>query len=172
MIFLFQAEIRNFGNPLEDRVPGRPFSYSDHNAVTLELRLRRTDIVPLERPGPVDDFVLDQAIAAAYQVCMASVDSLKRSKNVYLYTGLSILMLLVATVGCWPNQYFFNVIKLGTTAVCFYYLIMGTLWNRIEMNSLKEGLSALDNYVTTRSRMKYMERLKAREEANIEENDI
>ncbi|XP_073966566.1 neutral sphingomyelinase [Choristoneura fumiferana] len=168
----WQAEIRNFGNPLEDRVPGQPFSYSDHNAVTLELRLCRTDTTSNERPGPVDDVLLDQTIAKAYQVFTESANSLNRSKNVYLYTGLFIFMFLVATVGCWPNQYFFNVIKLGTTAVCFYYIIMGTLWNRIEMNSLKERLSALDKYVTTRSRMKYMERLKAaanKEEASKED---
>ncbi|KAI8440435.1 hypothetical protein MSG28_001743 [Choristoneura fumiferana] len=147
----WQAEIRNFGNPLEDRVPGQPFSYSDHNAVTLELRLCRTDTTSNERPGPVDDVLLDQTIAKAYQVFTESANSLNRSKNVYLYTGLFIFMFLVATVGCWPNQYFFNVIKLGTTAVCFYYIIMGTLWNRIEMNSLKERLSALDKYAEIRN---------------------
>lgn len=158
MLFLFQAEIRNFGNPLEDRVPGQPFSYSDHNAVTLELRLRRLDTTYNERQGLLDDVSLDQTIAMAYQVCAESANNLARSKNLYLYTGLFIFMFLLATVGCWPNSFFFNVIKLGTTALCFYYLIMGTLWNRIEMNSLKAGLSGLDNYVRMRSRMKYMER--------------
>lgn len=59
-------------------------------------------------------------------------------------------MFLLGTVGYWPNFVLYDVIKLIITGLCFYYLIMGTIWNKIEMNSLKAGLSALENVSKTR----------------------
>ncbi|KAI8440438.1 hypothetical protein MSG28_001743 [Choristoneura fumiferana] len=107
----YQAEIRNFGNPLEDRVPGQPFSYSDHNAVTLELRLCRTDTTSNERPGPVDDVLLDQTIAKAYQASTASKEETPKRGSTLLkcttcntFSTLSSRALTTHMAQCSPDN--------------------------------------------------------------------
>lgn len=63
-------------------------------------------------------------------------------------------MFLIGTVGFWPNYVMYDVIKLVLTGICFYYLLMGTLWNKIEINSIKAGLGALGNFNQTRKELK------------------
>lgn len=63
-------------------------------------------------------------------------------------------MFLIGTVGFWTNYVLYDIIKLIITALCFYCLLMGTLWNKIEMNSLKAGLGSLENFYKTRKVLK------------------
>lgn len=133
----------NFGNPLEARVPNQQFSYSDHNAVALELRLKQE--AKLHEKHYKDDYFHD-TIVQTMRVCEEATVTISRSKTMYLTLGGLLFMFLIGTVGFWPNNVIYDVIKLLMSALCFYLIIMGTLWNRIEMNSLKAGLSALENF--------------------------
>lgn len=63
-------------------------------------------------------------------------------------------MFLIGTVGFWPNYIIYDVIKIILTGLCFYYLIMGSLWNKIELNSLKAGLNTLENFNRTRNELR------------------
>lgn len=63
-------------------------------------------------------------------------------------------MFLIGTVGYWPNYIVYDVMKLVISALCFYHLLMGTLWNKIEMNSIKAALGALENFNQTRKELK------------------
>ncbi|XP_013185710.2 putative neutral sphingomyelinase [Amyelois transitella] len=144
-----EASVVNFGNPLEDRVPDQPFSYSDHNAVMLELRLSQTN-EKCRRESSKDD-IFDVTIAQAIKVCREATDTITKSRKLFLTAGGILFMLLLGTVGFWPSSLFSDVIKIIMTGLCFYYLLMGTLWNRMEMNSLKAGLIALENF--TRSKI-------------------
>lgn len=146
------GEVMNFGNPLEDRVPGQQFSYSDHNAVALELHMRPTE-GSYKDQKVYKDGSLDDTIAAAYKVCDEAYSNLSRTRKLYLFAGGLMFMFLLGSFGYWPDYVFYNVLKIIITGLSFYYLIMGTLWNRIEMNSLKAGLSALDNFGKSRSQL-------------------
>ncbi|XP_053599565.1 putative neutral sphingomyelinase [Plodia interpunctella] len=143
-----EASVVNFGNPLEDRVPNQPFSYSDHNAVMLELRLSPAKAKCRREPSKDDAF--DNTVAEAIKVCREATDTISKSKKLFLTSGGLLFMLLLGTVGFWPNNVFCDVIKIIMTGLCFYYLVMGTLWNRIELNSLKAGLLALENFTKTK----------------------
>lgn len=140
----------NFGNPLEDKVPDQPFSYSDHNAVALELRLEKTTSKCNQRQYSKEN-AFDMTVAQAIKVCEEAMDTITKSKKLFLTTGGLLFMFLLGTVGFWPNKIIYDVIKIILTGFCFYYLIMGSLWNKIEMNSLKAGLNALQNFNKTRS---------------------
>lgn len=144
----WEVEIVNFGNPLEERVPGESFSYSDHNAVSLEMKLRRTENKSLRQDSK--DQSLQETIAKAIKICQDATITINKSKRLFLTTGGLLFMFLLGTVGCWPNFVLYDVIKLVITGLCFYYLIMGSIWNQIEMNSLKAGLTALENVSKTR----------------------
>lgn len=140
----------NFGNPLEDKVPGQPFSYSDHNAVTLELKLKATTSKSSQRQYSKEG-AFDVTVAQAIKVCEEALNKITKSKKLFLTAGGLLFMFLLGTVGFWPNKVHYDVIKIIITGFCFYYLLMGTLWNKIEMNSLKAGLNALQNFNKTRS---------------------
>ncbi|XP_026765111.2 putative neutral sphingomyelinase [Galleria mellonella] len=145
-----ETEIINFGNPLEDRVPGHPFSYSDHNAVTLEMRLKSVNDSKIGQRQYSKNSSFDATVAQAIEVCQEATENIKRSKKLFLTSGGLLFMFLLGTVGFWPNNVIYDVIKIILTGLCFYYLLMGTLWNKIEMNSLKAGLSALENFSRTK----------------------
>lgn len=150
MYFFLQAEVVNFGNPLEDRVPGQPFSYSDHNAVSLELRLK--PISPkLSQRQTSKDSSFDVTISQAIKVCEDAMETINKSKRLFLTSGGLLFMFLLGTVGFWPNKIIYDIIKIILTGFCFYYTLMGTLWNKIEMNSLKAGFNALQNFNKTRN---------------------
>lgn len=141
--------ILNFGNPLEDRVPGQPFSYSDHNAVSLELKLKPSQKTPLTRSYSSEKEFCE-TVAEAIKVCKEATDSLSKTKTLYLTVGGLLFMFLLGTVGLWPNNILYDVTKLLLTGLCFYCLIMGSIWNKIEMNSLKAGLTSLENFSKSR----------------------
>jgi hypothetical protein len=141
----------NFGNPLEDRVPGQPFSYSDHNAVMLELKLKPTNPKgDLKVRQPSRDESFDTTVVQAIKVCQEAMDTITNSKRLYLTSGGLLFMFLLGTVGLWPHRVIYDLIKLVMTVISFYCLLMGTLWNKIEMNSLKAGLNGLENFNKTK----------------------
>ncbi|XP_030026289.1 putative neutral sphingomyelinase [Manduca sexta] len=152
----WEAHVLNFGNPLEERVPGQTFSYSDHNAVALELLIKPSEHRINQRQDSKGD-CFDETITQAIKVCEEATVNISKSKKLFLTAGTLIFLFLLATVGFWPNFIVYDVIKLIITGLCFYYLIMGSLWNKIELNSLKAGLSALENYSRTRMELKSLD---------------
>lgn len=141
----WKANVVNFGNPLPDRVPGQNFSYSDHNAVCLELSLAPSENVSTKRQESKDG-VFNETISQAIKVCDDAAKNLSKSKKLFLITAGLIFFFLIGSVGYWPHYVIYDVLKVLLTGLCFYNLMMGTLWNKIEMNSIKAGLTALRNY--------------------------
>ncbi|KAJ0179484.1 hypothetical protein K1T71_005196 [Dendrolimus kikuchii] len=81
----WEASVVNFGNPLEDRVPGQKFSYSDHNAVCLELLLKPSQNKSVLRQDTKDG-VFDETINQAIKVCEDAAKNLSKSKKLFLTT--------------------------------------------------------------------------------------
>lgn len=150
----WKAEVISFGNPLSDRVPDQEFSYSDHNAVMLELTIRPTDGNLIEKQHSKDN-ALDDTLNQAIKVCQEAKRNLIKSKKLFLLIGGLLFMFLIGSVGFWPSSIIHDVVKLIVSGICFYYLIMGTIWNKIEMNSLKAALGGLENFATTRAETKH-----------------
>lgn len=86
---------------------------------------------------------LHQAIEEAINVCDEAKEIVTRARKIYLTIGVTILIILLGTVGLGNNNLLYDIVKILFTGLCFYCIIMGTLWNQIEMNSLKAGLVAL-----------------------------
>lgn len=145
-----EAEVVNFGNPLEDRVPGEQFSYSDHNAVKLELRITPSINQINQRQLSMEEHLHD-TIQEAINVCKEATVTIAKSRKIFITTGGLIFMFLLGSVGFWPNNILSDIFKIIITGISFYYIVMGTLWNRIEMNSLKAGLTALENFYKSRN---------------------
>lgn len=140
---------------MDDRVPGEDFSYSDHNAVSLEIRINAIGEKKCNQRQRSADDCFDETIIQAIKVCKEATVTIAKSKHMFLISGGILFMILLGTVGFWPNYILSDIIKIVITGLCFYYIIMGTLWNKIEMNSLKAGLSALENFHKTRNESKH-----------------
>ncbi|XP_026326469.1 putative neutral sphingomyelinase [Hyposmocoma kahamanoa] len=145
----WEVNILNFGNPLQNRVPGQPFSYSDHNAVSLELQLKPSQKTPHQRSYSRENEFCE-TVAEAMKVCEEATESISKTKTLYLTVGGLLFMFLLGTVGFWPNNVLYDVTKLVVTALSLYCLLMGSIWNKIEMNSLKAGLTSLENFSKSR----------------------
>ncbi|XP_038213597.1 putative neutral sphingomyelinase [Zerene cesonia] len=146
----WEAEVIDMKNPLEDRVPGQDFSYSDHNAVSVQLKIKSSNVKnKIRSQSSVESY--DDTIIEAIKVCKEAMVTVAKSKKLYLFTGTLIFMFLLGSVGFWPNIIIADIIKIIMTGVCFYYILMGSLWNRIEMNSLKAGVTALENFKSSRN---------------------
>lgn len=134
---------------MEERVPGEPFSYSDHDAVALELKIKPSQSKPKRQYSVEKHF--QETIEEAIKVCREATVTITKSKKLFLMTGGLIFMFLLGSVGFWPNNIMTDILKIIMTGISFYYIIMGTLWNKIEMNSLKAGLTALENFYKSRN---------------------
>ncbi|XP_045763706.1 putative neutral sphingomyelinase [Maniola jurtina] len=150
-----EADVVNFGNPLEDRVPGKTFSYSDHNAVALELKVKFTEKLKQRQQSAEERF--QETIDEAIKICKEATIAITSTKKLFLTTGSLIFIFLLGSVGFWPNNLISDVLKIIMTGICMYYITMGTLWNKIEMNSLKAGLSAMENFRTSRRDVKWFD---------------
>ncbi|XP_023938168.2 putative neutral sphingomyelinase [Bicyclus anynana] len=148
-----EADVVNFGNPLEERVPGKAFSYSDHNAVYLELKIKQTDKFKHRQQSAEERF--QETIDEAIKICKEAMVTITKTKRLFLTTGGLIFMFLLGSVGFWPNNIIADVLKIIMTGICLYYITMGTLWHKIEMNSLKAGLSAMENFKRSRNDVKF-----------------
>lgn len=115
--------------------------------------MTQTDAKTVQKQYSKDNS-LDETIQQTIKVCQEARDDLTKSKKLYLILGGLIFMFLIGTVGFWTNNILHDILKLFISGLCFYYLIMGTIWNRMELNSLKAGLSALENFATTRMESK------------------
>ncbi|XP_032512196.1 putative neutral sphingomyelinase [Danaus plexippus] len=145
----YEAQVNSYGNPMEERVPGEPFSYSDHDAVALELKIKPSQSKPKRQYSVEKHF--QETIEEAIKVCREATVTITKSKKLFLMTGGLIFMFLLGSVGFWPNNIMTDILKIIMTGISFYYIIMGTLWNKIEMNSLKAGLTALENFYKSRN---------------------
>lgn len=146
----------NFGNPMKDRVPEQNFSYSDHNAVCLEIKLSEGMEATDGSQEKEDNFkiTLKKNITDAIQVCEEAHSNVVRSRKLFLVTASILFMLLLGTVGFWPHTILHDLTRIIIIVISLYFFVMGTLWNRIEINSLKGGLSALKNLSNMLSEIK------------------
>ena len=150
--FHFQATVTKFGNPLPDRVPGKEFSYSDHNAVSVQLNLKPRSNTSGNSKCIDIDTEFHETTKEAIQVCKEAMSDLSSFKTLHLAIAGVTLMTLMGTVGYWPSSMFCDIIKIIITGLGFYSLMLGTIWYKIESNCLKARLSVLDNFCRTRIR--------------------
>lgn len=120
--------------PLRETVPGKQFSYSDHDAVSATLSICKTSKVHPCKVLPS----FNQTLANGISVCEEALMTLKFSGKKYLFYTVSLFLLLLSTVGLSERTYI-DIPRLIIAAALFYFLFMGTLWNYMEWNGVLSG---------------------------------
>ncbi|XP_077294711.1 neutral sphingomyelinase [Arctopsyche grandis] len=134
------AHVDRYDLPLLGNVPSCQFSYSDHEAVSTQLLVTKAKNQNFIRKS---DEGYISALNEAISVCHDAMTTLRYSARKYLIYAMSLFLLLLSTVGMAERTYV-DLPRLLLVAVMFYFLIMGTVWNRIEWNGVLSGEKAME----------------------------
>jgi len=151
--------------PLQDRIPGKTISFSDHEAVAARLRIKRKS----EGPGVTSrDYVRLQSmkdlteklecVERAQDILRASLKSAGYRRTFYLLAAaLTFLFLLLAFVPYIEYRDYILLdivlflVRLVLVVVSVYLFLMSVLFFRKECHALRGTLASLD-VITERGR--------------------
>ena len=159
------AETMSCVLPLQERIPGKTISFSDHEAVAAKLRIKRNT----ESPGVTSrDYVRLQSmkdlnsklecVDKAQEILRASLKSVGYRRTFYLLgAALCFLLLILAFVPYMEyRQYvvldvFLFIVRLVLVVVTVYLFLMSVLFFRKESHALRGTLASLE-VITERGR--------------------
>ncbi|XP_043270924.1 putative neutral sphingomyelinase [Venturia canescens] len=139
----FKIEVVSFELPLPKRVPEKDFSYSDHEAVAAQLKLRKGEY-------QISDIDIRDSLKEALKVCDESLSCVRRQRIWYLIACLLLVVPLVWSMGIETItrsigvSIGLNIVRLLGTAILCYALFMSTIWNCVEQNALRAGYLGME----------------------------
>lgn len=127
------AILEEYLQPLPELVPNKRFSYSDHEAITSTIIIKKNEIDLSSISLDCRQDVLNDGIEALTK----GMISVKGHKIFYWIATLILLTALILTF-CFavPLPGLFHVLRVLLTLAMCYTLVMATLWNMMEYNSL------------------------------------
>ena len=141
--------------PLQDRVPGKNISFSDHEAVTAKLVLKRnTDGLQMTgrdfaRLQSVKDLNTKlEAVDQAKDILRVSLRSVRYSRIMYLIGALLCLLLLILAFVPYGHYLALDValflVRLILIVVGTYLFLMSVLFFKKEGHALRGTLTSLE----------------------------
>ncbi|XP_012285922.1 putative neutral sphingomyelinase [Orussus abietinus] len=138
----YNVEVTDFKHPFPERIPSKPFSYSDHEAVMAHFKLTRG-----EREVAMSD--VKDTLKEALDICDLALRDVKRQRCYYLLIGglLAIPVIWSMGIDCFTQSIGLsigaNILRLLLTATLCYVLFMSSIWNSVERNALTAGSLAM-----------------------------
>lgn len=133
--------------PLPARVPDRPFSYSDHEAVCAKFRVQETQTSASSAKENENKESCTESLKEAAHVCDAALKNLSNDKrNYWLVFGVVAVLLAALPFthdGSRLVHYTLTVAHLLLTLVAVFCFAMATVWNRIERHGILAGQLAI-----------------------------
>ncbi|XP_015596804.1 putative neutral sphingomyelinase [Cephus cinctus] len=149
----YKVEVTDFKQPFPNRVPGKNFSYSDHEAIAATLKMTKGHY-------EVQEVDVRDSLKEALVICEAALVSIHRRRMWYLLLSLFLLILLILPLllhllldqNSIAVTIALNVLRFLLTAVLCYTLFMSSIWNNVEKNSLKAGYLAMEMHLVQLNR--------------------
>ncbi|KAF7281813.1 neutral sphingomyelinase [Rhynchophorus ferrugineus] len=144
------AELKSYTLPLPTRVPKQSYSYSDHEAILVELAVSRAASSSRILP---DDSIKSAVLEECIMLCKSAMRSISRTKVLYWFGVMILFPLLVVTIvmpAVLETKFFdtypalFNVLRVLVTILIIFCFLMATLWSKIEMHGVKSGKLAME----------------------------
>lgn len=128
-------------SPLPSRVEGRPFSYSDHEAVCAKFRILEGSPPDAAQSHNQEEYI--QTLEEALEVCGSAMKALALNKRKYFFI-FGVIAILLASLPLSNESslilhYLLVTARLALTLIAVYCLIMATVWNRIEKHGILAG---------------------------------
>lgn len=126
--------------PLPERVPKQNFSYSDHEALQVSLRVIRTSNASEVAAVNKEEYM--KALKESRAVCDAALGRLNQDKRSYWIHSAAFFVTLLCTIGleaplsCFKT---YNIIRVVVTILLCFTIFMATIWNRMEVNAILTG---------------------------------
>ncbi|KDR07562.1 hypothetical protein L798_02952, partial [Zootermopsis nevadensis] len=147
--------------PLPEQVPEQNFSYSDHEALQVSLRIVKTSngnyfifntlfvescwvliLLFLFEDATVNKTEYVEALKECGAVCDAALTRLNQDKRSYwIYSAALFLTLLCTTGSEAPFSCFktYDIIRIIVTVLLCFTIFMASIWNRMEVNAILAG---------------------------------
>ncbi|XP_066151663.1 putative neutral sphingomyelinase [Euwallacea fornicatus] len=144
------VDLQKYVLPLPDRVPKQTFSYSDHEAILVELSI----VKGIKSPrNYLDETAKKLVLEECIILCKEALKSISRTKVLY-WLGVFILLVLLVISLVLPavisSRVFddfptlFAVLRVFVTMLLMFCFLMATLWSRIEMHGVLSGKLAME----------------------------
>ena len=145
-----QISVTNYQQPLPNRVPGANFSYSDHEAVLVSLRLIADVTDSPNETTAVNTAMLSSILNESKFVLNKGIDDVEKNQKMYLICSILLIVIIiylnVASV-FFSNNYVWILLhftQFFLIASFFYTVIMATFWNYYEKNALTSTKMAIE----------------------------
>lgn len=136
------VSVTKYCQPFPSRVPRKSYSYSDHDAICATLTLAKSE----KSDKSIDNDRCFNTLTESITICEDYLRRLGTHKTVYFIAVIIMLGLIVTTfVTDDPFGYtvIYHISRVILTFGIIFALLMGTLWNMIERNSVVAGNLAL-----------------------------
>ncbi|CAH2002450.1 unnamed protein product [Acanthoscelides obtectus] len=135
--------LQDYRLPLPDRVQGKDFSYSDHEAVEATIALSEKKVETTEIDIVERQYIFKDCLV----ILNNALDRLKTHKTIYLLFAVVLMALLIMSlVFETPYGYIvlFNIVRAIVSILIFICLLMALIWNSIERNAILAGKLAIE----------------------------
>lgn len=159
----FTCEILKYTHPLPDRVSGKPFSYSDHEAVYAKISIQRRasnlkrDCLELDScperlaDEPIHDYSrmseTVNALRESIKICDESLRELDSHKKSYILMTVGMVTVLFCLIDIFPPnglKSLYMVLKIFLSGLALFFLFMATIWNVMEKHGILSGKISME----------------------------
>ncbi|CAG9865285.1 unnamed protein product [Phyllotreta striolata] len=138
-----QVALKSYDLPLPDRVPCCPYSYSDHEAVEATLEIGEAPIKHAAQKENETETVLRDSLA----VLNKALNDLASSRICYgfVFVVLSCVLVVSFAFGVPPGySVIYDFARVLLTIFAAFFLLMATIWVKIERHGLLAGKLAME----------------------------
>ncbi|KAL3283099.1 hypothetical protein HHI36_006258 [Cryptolaemus montrouzieri] len=137
-----QIYLKKYQMPLEDRVPNRHFSYSDHEAVSVVLHIK--DDMAHTPSNHSNEKI--SALEESIDVLEEELDRLRTHKIFYWLCGIFSFCFFFVTIFIDVPSTFsipYNIFRSFLAIAALFSICMATIWNSIETSAVLGSLGSM-----------------------------
>ncbi|XP_045470573.1 putative neutral sphingomyelinase isoform X2 [Harmonia axyridis] len=143
-----QVYLKKYEMPLENRVPDQPFSYSDHEAIVAIFHINGD-----QANGLIDNSIEKISLLEESRCILnEELDKLKSTRKFYFLCSIFPFLLFIIFIFIDVPFNFalpYNIFRSFLVVVTVFYIIMGTIWNRIETSGVTSCLLSMEVVLKT-----------------------
>lgn len=147
----FIVDVFDYHLPLPKKIPGHDFSYSDHEAVCVTVKLTHTSSITEEWKIVEDEKKITEdnkiALSECIRQCDDSLNELQNKRKNYSMAAIAMIVILLNMIELqapYGLKTIFLIVKILLTALTMFFIIMGTIWNVMERHGILSGKLSME----------------------------
>lgn len=147
-----ELEVLSYKFPLERRVAGTDYSYSDHEAILATFRLNRT--VSVEATKAPDLVGLANTLKEGIAICSTAMEDTNKKSIYYWATAAALFCILLVTSNIIQYDILHSTFHLAFLIILIilllFFILMATIWCKLEFHGIlgaRDRMMALHNSI-------------------------